>query len=136
MHRSSAVYMFISLSTLMRWCKEYFQKTKRSCFLCRTCDGRPSDHRPGRVSRLWILDAKSFFFADRTCSLALSCNVLTKRTSLTQPTTCKSESCAVGRRCQERSIVYKATCRSCRSTYFGQTTRTLHDRAREHVLSA
>ena len=61
---------------------------------------------------------------------------LTKRTSLTQPTTCKSESCAVGRRCQERFIVYKATCRQCGSTYIGQTTRTLHDRVRKHVLSA
>ena len=61
---------------------------------------------------------------------------LTKRTSLTQPTTCKSESCAVDRRCQEQFVVYKATCRLCGSTYIGQTTRTLHDRAREHVLSA
>ena len=65
-----------------------------------------------------------------------SIQALTKRTSLTQPTTCKSESCAVDRRCQERFVVYIATCRLCGSTYIGQTTRTLHDRAREHGLSA
>ena len=38
--------------------------------------------------------------------------------------------------CQRCNIVYRATCAICGHQYIGMTTRTLHERAREHLNAA
>ena len=50
--------------------------------------------------------------------------------------TCNSKICAVPSLCQRSNVVYIATCSLCGKDYIGMTARKLHDRAREHMLSA
>ena len=54
----------------------------------------------------------------------------------TKPKTCRSKACPAPGICQKNSLVYCATCVLCKAKYVGMTTRTLHERAREHVLAA
>ena len=49
---------------------------------------------------------------------------------------CHSKSCPAPGICQQSNVVYVATCILSGEFYVGMTTRKLHDRAREHVLSA
>ena len=49
---------------------------------------------------------------------------------------CSSKVCTIPDICQHRNIVYEARCNLCSEKYIGQTTRTLHERAREHYLAA
>ena len=50
--------------------------------------------------------------------------------------TCNSKICAAPSLCQRSNVVYIATCSLCGKDYIGMTARKLHDRAREHMLSA
>ena len=54
----------------------------------------------------------------------------------TSTNVCKSRTCPAPTICQRTSVVYQAECKHCGSKYIGMTTRKLHDRIREHVLSA
>ena len=49
---------------------------------------------------------------------------------------CHNKSCPAPGICQQSNVVFVATCILCGEFYVGKTTRKLHDRAREHVLSA
>ena len=59
----------------------------------------------------------------------------TKRQAV-KPSACKSKQCPAPGICQRSSVVYLATCLLCDATYVGMTTRTLHERATEHIGSA
>ena len=50
--------------------------------------------------------------------------------------TCNSKICAAPSLCQQSNVVYIATCSLCGKDYIGMTERKLHDRPREHMLSA
>ena len=50
--------------------------------------------------------------------------------------TCNKRTCPAPTICQRTNIVYEATCNICQQTYIGQTTRRLHERAREHMTAA
>ena len=49
---------------------------------------------------------------------------------------CSSKLCPAPDICHRSNVVYLATCTLCNETYVGMTTRKLHDRAYEHLLSA
>ena len=50
---------------------------------------------------------------------------------------CKIRSCPIKQlRCTARFVVYEPTCKLCKKTYIGSTTRALHDRAKEHITAA
>ena len=62
---------------------------------------------------------------------------LTRVPDATPETICHSKPCPAPGICRQQSnVVYVATCILCGEFYIGMTTRKLHDRAREHVLSA
>ena len=66
----------------------------------------------------------------------LTLQKLTTKHSRPHKTTCNSKTCPAPTICQRSNVVYETTCNLCQLTYIGQTTRRLHDRAREHLTAA